>query len=271
MELTDNPPPSRPTDSVVRTRIIFALKRVDIQLALPAQAVFVTEENKKRKEAKSQRDLQRRIDALQGVDLFAPLDDDELLSLARSLHPAPFAAGEIITRQGAQAHWLYLVNEGDVSVRAASDGIETEIARMSDGSFFGEMSLMTGEPRSATVVALTDVDCYRLDAREFQELVKRRPDVAKPIAQMLAERRARRTAVDHELDAEARARKMAEDESDLLSKMKSFFGIGDSTLPSARALPPSPTSPSPSPSSSPSSSGASSSSSSSSGSSGYGS
>jgi small-conductance mechanosensitive channel/CRP-like cAMP-binding protein len=214
-----------PTDSLVRTRIMFALQRAEIPLSIPAHAVFVTEDNKKHKELKTQRDLQRRIDALHAVDLFAPLDDNDLLSLAQALHPAPFAAGEIITKQGAVAHWLYLVVHGEVAVKVAKDGLETEVARMSDGTFFGEMSLMTGEPRSATVVGVSDVDCYRLDAAAFKELVKRRPDIAKPIAQILAERRARTMLIEQDLDAEARARRQAEDERDLLSRMKSFFGL----------------------------------------------
>ncbi len=214
-----------PTDSVVRARIMFALERVGIPLSIPAQAVFVTEENRKRKEHKSQRDLQKRLDALHAVDLFAPLDDDDLLRLAQSLHAAPFARGELITRQGAEAHWLYLVNEGDVVVRAAKDGVTREVARLGAGSFFGEMSLMTGEPRSATVFAVTDVDCWRLDKSAFQELVSRRPDVAKPIAELLAERRARRRAIDESLSAEARAKAKLDDENNLLRRMKAFFGL----------------------------------------------
>jgi small-conductance mechanosensitive channel/CRP-like cAMP-binding protein len=214
-----------PTDSVVRTRIVFALKRAGIPLSIPAHAIFLTEESKKRKELKTLSERQLRIDALRQVDLFAPLDDEELEKLAEALHPSPFTRGEIITRQGAEAHWLYLVIEGEVSVRVAKDGAEHEVARMANGSFFGEMSLITGEPRSATVVALTDVDCYRLDREAFQELVQRRPEVAKPIAELLAERRARRALVEENLSADARARKLKEDENDLLSRMKSFFRL----------------------------------------------
>src|SRR6185436_17328044 len=49
---------------------------------------------------------------------------------AQALHPAPFAKTEVITKQGAAAHWLYLVNEGEVAVRVAKDDVETEVARM---------------------------------------------------------------------------------------------------------------------------------------------
>lgn len=214
-----------PTDSAVRTRIMFALKRADIPLSIPAHALFVTEDNKERKEDKTQSERLRRVEALRRVDLFAPLEREELERLADALNAAPFTRGEVLTRQGAEAHWLYLVIAGDVGVRVAKDGIDTEVARLGPGSFFGEMSLMTGEPRSATVVALTDVECYRLDATAFRDLLERRPPLAEPIARLLAQRRTDLTAINEGLDAEARRRRMESDSSDLFKKMKAFFKL----------------------------------------------
>lgn len=76
-------------------------------------------------------------------------------------HPvhAPFAAGDILTRQGAVAHWLYLVIHGEATVLV--DGPEGRIlvATLHDGDIFGQMGMLTGEACSATVVAVTAVDC----------------------------------------------------------------------------------------------------------------
>src|SRR5512138_2481812 len=69
----------------------------------------------------------------------------------------PFARGEAMTRQGAEAHWLYMLIAGEGAVRVSKDGVEREVARLHAGSFFGEMSLLTGARRTATVVAVTDV------------------------------------------------------------------------------------------------------------------
>lgn len=214
-----------PTDGAVRIRVMFALRRAEIPLSIPAHALFVTEESKKRKEHKTQSEKQRRTEALHRVELFAPLDDEELERLADALHPAPFTRGEVLTRQGAEAHWLYLLTAGEAVVRVAKDGIETEVARIGAGNFFGEMSLMTGEPRSATVVALTDVECYRLDAASFRDLLARRPQLAEPIAHLLAERRANLASITEGLDAEARRRRMESESSDLFKKMKAFFKL----------------------------------------------
>ncbi|MCC6553909.1 MAG: mechanosensitive ion channel [Polyangiaceae bacterium] len=215
------------TDSAVRTRIFFALRRANIPLSIPAHAVFVTEESHARREQKTQVDLERRMVALSRVELFSCLSEDDRASLAARLRYSPFTRGEVLTRQGAEAHWLYLVVAGEVAVRVSVDGTEREVARMSDGSFFGEMSLMTGEPRSATVVALSDVECYRLDKKAFQEIVQRRPEIAEPIAAILARRRMGLQAAVEDLTAEARQGRLHEAKVDLLAKMRAFLQLGD--------------------------------------------
>lgn len=220
-----------PTDGAVRTRIYFALKRKGIPLALPAHALFITEDNKKRRERKVAEEHSRRMDALQKVAIFAPLDDDERAHIADALVYAPFTQGEVITRQGAEAHWLYLIARGEVSVRVSvvdeggRGGPEVVVATMRDGDVFGEASLLTGEPRAASVYAVTDVECWRLDRESFRTVLQERPDVAAPIAALLAERRVGLSAVKDNLDADARARRLKDEERDLLHRMKDFFGL----------------------------------------------
>src|SRR5439155_20849817 len=118
------------------------------------------------------------------------LSDEDHEKLADGLVPAPFAKGETMTKQGAEAHWLYMIVSGEASVRVAVEGgLERDVAQLKAGSFFGEMSLMTGAPRSATVVALTDIECYRLYKRSFEEIIQRRPDMAEGIAAAMAKRK----------------------------------------------------------------------------------
>jgi small-conductance mechanosensitive channel len=216
------------TDSVVRNRIYFALKRAGIGFSIPAHAVFLTEESAQRAEAKEREELERRAEALEKVDLFHPLTVEDRQQLARSLFYAPFVTGEVLTRQGAEGHWLYLILEGDVSVRVAADeGLEKEVARLGAGEFFGEMSLMTGARRSATVVALTPVDAYRLDKAAFQQVIQEKPAIAEPMAELLARRRTELAAVRENLDQEAQRRHFAAAKSDLLGRIRDFFGLSD--------------------------------------------
>jgi len=213
------------TDSVIRTRIFFALKRCGVPLSMPAHAIFLTEENHERKAEKTRIDMSRRVHALEAVDLFDDLDDATRTRLAESLHYAPFTRGEAMTRQGAEGHHLYMILQGEAAVRVATDGAEKELARLGPGTFFGEMSLMTGARRSATVVALTDVECYRLDKSAFEGVLVERPELAEGISAILASRRAGLTAAKEDLDEEARQRRLAEDKRAILHKIRDFFGL----------------------------------------------
>jgi CRP-like cAMP-binding protein len=215
-----------PTDSAVRVRIYFALKRVGIPLSIPAHAIFMTEETQERKAIKSEEEERRRLQALSNVNLFDHLSDVDKQRLAAGLRYAPFARGEVMTRQGAVAHWLYMILTGGVSVRVAGEhGVEREVSRLAAPGFFGEMSLMTGEPRAATVIALTDVECYRLDAATFQEIIREHPELAEKVAEVLAQRRADLLAAIAQLGVEAQAR-AGVSKHDLLRQIKVFFGIG---------------------------------------------
>src|SRR5207248_8912983 len=106
-------------DSQVRTRIYYALRRAGIPLSIPAHALFLTEDTSQRKSQKYEGDLKHRRDALAQVDLFGTLSDAERDRLALSMRHAPFCRGETLTRQGDEAHWLYVVTHGEVAVRVA--------------------------------------------------------------------------------------------------------------------------------------------------------
>ncbi len=212
-----------PTDSNVRTLIFFALQRAGMRLSIPAHAIFVTEESKARTEDKAKLELDRRRLALTHVDLFTGLSDEERGVLARGMRYAPFCKGEVITKQGAEAHWLYLVDDGQVSIRVTDQGLEKEVASVRGPSFFGEMSLMTGAPRAATVVANSDVECYRLDKETFREVLTKRPQIAEGVAKILAQRKAELDLARSGLETEAASRKSSE--ADLLLKIQKFFGL----------------------------------------------
>jgi small-conductance mechanosensitive channel len=214
-----------PTDSVVRNRIAYALRRANIPFSLPAHHIFMTEESIERKASKEGEEHRRRLAALGQVDFISGLPKEQRETLAAGLRHAPFTKGEIMTRQGAEAHWLYMLVSGEASVHVSVDGIDREVARLKAGNIFGEMSLMTGEPRSATVIAQTNVDCYRLDKLAAQEIISARPELAEQIAAVLANRKVELMAVKEGLDAAAKERRLKAAQSDITSKIRSFFGI----------------------------------------------
>ncbi len=214
-----------PTDSRVRARIYYALERASVPLSIPAHALFVTEESPERRERKAKEDAEKKTRALGSVDLFGQLPAAERERLAETLRWAPFARGEALTRQGAQAHWLYIITEGEAVVRVRVDDEEREVAALAPGDFMGEMSLLTGAPRAATVIAKTDVACWRLDKAAFQALLERRPELAEEVAETLASRQVELESVRENLSHDAKERRKLARRGDLSDRIRGYFGL----------------------------------------------
>jgi hypothetical protein len=177
--LAGRPGDDDPTDSAVREHLL-ARCSARAGAGVPDQTVHLVQEDEARRQAAWQRELARRLAALAGHRaLFASLDADERQRIAERLVPAPFARGDVMTRQGAVAHWLYMIAAGEAEVYwEAPAGERRLLTRLPAGSIFGEMGLMTGAPRSATVVAAQDVECYRLDKASFEDVIHARPALA---------------------------------------------------------------------------------------------
>ncbi len=213
------------TSSRIRSRIYVALKRGGIPLARPAQTLFVAAEENEA--ARAERQTNDRMVAIEGVDLFHGLTREERDFVARHLKYAPFAAGETVTSQGAVAHWLYVLCSGKVEIRRRAEGGSPAraVATIDAPNFFGEMGLMTGERRTADVVALTDVECYRLDKEGLQRVLEERPEAAENFSRTLARRRVELAEALEGLDAEAKKARMNTEETRILDKIQQFFGL----------------------------------------------
>ena len=89
------------------------------------------------------------------------------------------------------------------------------------------MSLLPGERRTAPVVALADVECYRLSADSFRRVIGQRPEQAEDFAEVLAQRKALLEATRQGLDADARAKRAHTHKEDLLDRIRGFLGLDD--------------------------------------------
>ncbi len=212
------------TDSAVRLRLVYALRRAGLEPAMPAQQVTLIEASEEAHQREVESREAKREQALASMELFNPLKPDELKRLARSLRDVPFAPGEALVRQGDEADSLYVIAKGRVSVRVRVDGSDKEVAQLQQGSYFGEMGLMTGEPRNATVQALSHVDTYHLNKDAFRSLLQTRPELADSVAEVLAKRKAELDQVRESLDQAARRRHQDEAKGHLLERIKLYFG-----------------------------------------------
>lgn len=216
-----------PTDAVIRWHIFTALKRAGIKQAVEEVNVMNTKENKRHDDALHQREILLRIKTLRRVELFASMTDEELQALAERLRYSPFAKGNVITKQGdSRSHWLYIIINGEAEVYLdAPNGVRRTLSSLGKGSFFGEMGMMTGAPRSASVLAKTDVECYRVDKDVFEEILRARPSIAEEITHILVTRRAELDTVLHDLDAQVAQKDVSQQRSELLSTIKRFFSL----------------------------------------------
>lgn len=221
--LTDLGQPD-PIDSLIRARIYAALQRADIPLSIPTQSIRLTDE-KESFEREQSEETQRRVDALSKVELFDPLTPDEKRELAAGMIDAPFVRGEALTRQGADAHWLYIIRNGEANVRVTVDGVNQDVASLGAGDYFGEMGMMTGEPRSSTVIAKTDVKCYRLGKEVFQSVLHRRPELVEGLSKTLARRRIELDTVREEASEEAMRERLHKTQGAFFDRIRKFFAL----------------------------------------------
>ncbi len=112
-------------------------------------------------------------------------------------------------------------------VRINIEGTNKAVAKIQAPGFVGEMGLMTGEPRTATVVALTEVECYRLDKEGFNKIMVGRPEIVREISGVLANRKVELQAVREDLDAAARERALEAEHRRLVGTIQRFFGLDD--------------------------------------------
>jgi small-conductance mechanosensitive channel/CRP-like cAMP-binding protein len=213
------------TDSMVRVHLFATLQRAGIRVAEPQHTVHAIQRDEAHAETVKKRELTRRIQALGGVQLFAGLSDAEKADIAERLQYAPFARGDVITKQGNQAHWLYILAFGEAEVLYEPPvGAPRVIGAVHAGEFFGEMALLSGDARSATVVAKTDVECYRLDRASFQELLSARPEIVEQVARIVD---ARKPELEHAREAYAAVK--ADDGGDarsgLVSRIRGLLGL----------------------------------------------
>jgi small-conductance mechanosensitive channel/CRP-like cAMP-binding protein len=212
------------TSGEVRRRIVMALQRAGLSVSVTSQNVVLNVNSTGRETRRRQEELARQMAAIEAVDLLAPLNEQERRELCASLTTAPFRRGEIISRQGEEADYLYILTKGEATVRVANaSGASSRVGTLRAGDVFGETGMMTGQPRTATVEAQTDVVCYRLDKEGFKATLQRRPEIADAISRLLAEYKLNREGILSGLNADGLQTEISQAQGDMLRRIRNFF------------------------------------------------
>jgi small-conductance mechanosensitive channel/CRP-like cAMP-binding protein len=201
-------------DAALRKAIWYALKRNNLTIPFPIRTVHRLSPQRP-ETGIGEGEIARR---LHDVDVLAPLSEEEQNSIKAGARVRRYSQGETILRFGQPGQSMFVVHEGRVSIRIPLDGRPSgEVAQMGVGSIFGEMALLTGESRSADVVAITDVTVLEIGKECLEPILKNNPALAATIANKVAERR-------NQL-ASSRTQMSTDEHRTLLRTIRSYFGL----------------------------------------------
>lgn len=124
------------------------------------------------------------IEALRRVPLFEDLTADELRTIGDAMHEANVPAGAVVTAEGGPGDGFFVLESGEAEVTVAGEPRRPLVA----GDHFGEIALMTGSDRTATVTARSDLRCHALTPWDFRTLIEANPSIAWQVMQSMAER-----------------------------------------------------------------------------------
>lgn len=159
-------------------------------------------------------------EALARVPMFAPLSEAERSQVLSIAKPVLFAAGESIVRQGDAGRSLFAIVRGEAAVTVA--GTQPEVARLRAGDVLGEMSLLTGEARNASVTAVTDCELLEIDADGFRGVVLANPGMLETVTSVTS---ARQTELDRHREAHTTTGSTAEARQSLLKRVRQFLRL----------------------------------------------
>lgn len=205
------------TDALVRQRIWYAFRRNGLTFGGPVRTVYL--EQPQATHNGTGRDAESLAELLSAVDIFSPLTAEELNALARNVRGHVYAPGEMIIRAGDDGSSMFVVHRGSVDVRVDSNGMQRTIKRLSEGDFFGEMALFTGEPRTANVVAAEETEVFEIGKDAVKSLFEANPDLVEALSHTINERRAGLAANSPAAVAEV------ETPAGLLYRIKQFFRL----------------------------------------------
>jgi small-conductance mechanosensitive channel/CRP-like cAMP-binding protein len=203
----------------VRTNAWYELERRDIRLAFPRRMLQV------QKERASEPTGEQLAAIITQQPLFEDLDPEEGLRVAAFAHRVRFGRNEMIIRQGDNGESMFILLRGTASVEATRDGVLKRVAELRPGDCFGEMSLLTGEPRSATVSAKTDCEVLEIPKPAVAEVLRTNPELAERFSEVLVSRRQATEAELQKVTDRSEPLAARESRETFLRRLRQFFEL----------------------------------------------
>ncbi len=214
-------------DTAVRVGLWYAFNRADLEIPFPIRTII-------QEPTQEKKNVEETLGFLKTVDFLEALGEEHLEVLAREARFQLFAAGEKVCVQGEPGDCFYIIRSGQVEVAVKDDQGETILNfEMAVGNYFGEMALLTGEPRSATVSAASDSELLTVSKEDLRGVIVANPEVEKIISNVLAQRQLRTEQAQQEAEEERAtrdggsekesSRSLEQLSEQLLRKIQAFF------------------------------------------------
>ena len=205
----------------VQKSILKHLHHAGVTLAYPKQDLFISQMPER---LLDQRDRLKLI--LSRNELFADLTDNELDEITQKAQIVFCSSGSPIVHQGEAGQSLFVVVEGLLHVSMSTNSGDRRIDDLAPGTVFGEFSLLTGEPRSATVVPHGDALLFEIGKSVIAPILKERVELARRLSCILADRQAQHRIVEREIQQGTDIHDKPVNSRIWFERLQSFFGLG---------------------------------------------
>ncbi len=209
-------------NDAVRTNVWYELKRQRITIPFPIRTLHV-----ERRAARTvQEDQEEARTILRDEPLFECLSDAQIDNLVKDARLNHFGRGERVIQEGAEGDSMFVLLRGAAQVSVSKNGSSIPVASLGAGDCFGEMSLLTGERRTATVRA--ESDCYVMEISKpvMAEVIRDSPDCLERLSELLAKRKLENEGVLKEAASQAHhERKEREYRANFLHRLRTFFEL----------------------------------------------
>ena len=203
--------------------LYYTMKREGLTIPFPIQDLRLSQEQKA--EELDALELMRKKHFVDKVDLFAGLEEKDRSMIAECLEESTYAMDESIVRQGDSGDSMFFIRQGDIKVMLEKFGQVKEVARLGPGSFFGEMALLTGENRTATVISNNDAEIFELRKEPFSAVLLSNSAIANIIAEKVSKRKA---SLDSNLSQFTDvSEEPGEVQASMLTKIQTFFSLAN--------------------------------------------
>src|SRR6266550_2439643 len=210
------------TNDSVRTNVWYELKRQGITIPFPIRTLQV----ERKAPAPMHEEYQEARAILRSEALFECLSDEQIESLVQQSQVSHFGRGERVIREGAEGDSMFVLLRGAAEVSISKNGTSIPVATLKAPDCFGEMSLLTGEHRTATVRAQTDCQVMEIGKPVMAELLRASPDCLERLSELLAQRKMETEGLLKEAASHSQnERKEREYKATFLHRLRTFFEL----------------------------------------------